>query len=146
MRHTLAVIALTIASTNVALAEHIYKWQDSSGTTHFSALPPNGVSSVQVSTRLAHVIGAPAPIALPKLDSQKAEDEQRAIDDRVKQEVAKQESRRTTFCTTLRTDLSHLRNNPRVRIQDGNQMRRLTEDERQGRIKAAEQRINNDCV
>ena len=147
MRRILTGLALTIAVSNVALAGQVYKWQDSTGVVHFAALPPEGSSAIRIDTRLVQATKGSIPATLPKLDSQIAEDEQRAIDERVKTEVAMQEANRKKICTMLRTNLSQLKNNPRVRIEESaGQMRRLTEDERQVRIKDTEKGISANCA
>ncbi|GGJ99696.1 DUF4124 domain-containing protein [Pseudomonas matsuisoli] len=147
MRRILTGFALTIAFSNAAFAVQVYKWQDSSGVIHFSALPPEDASAVKVDTRLAQLSKGGFPPALPKLDSQIAADEQLAIDERVKAQVAQQEVNRKKACTMLRTNLSHLKNNPRVRIEEpAGQMRRLTEEERQARIKDTEKGIGANCA
>ncbi|WP_462379466.1 DUF4124 domain-containing protein [Pseudomonas sp. Marseille-QA0892] len=144
MRRTYAGLALLLITSPVAVAAQVYKWQDANGSLHFSELPPNGVESLRVDTRLAQASG-PTTLPLPRLDSQKAEDEQRAIDERVKAEVAEQEANRNMFCTTLRTNLAHLKNNPRVRVQEGGEPRRVTEEERQQHIQDTEKRIADNC-
>lgn len=145
MRRTYVGLALLLMTSPVAVAAQVYKWQDAGGTFHFSELPPNGVESLRVDTRLAQASGTTTR-TLPRLDSQKAEDEQRAIDEKVKAEVAEQEANRNMFCTTLRTNLAHLKNNPRVRVQEGGERRRVTEEERQQHIQDTEKRIADNCL
>ncbi|WP_256930502.1 M24 family metallopeptidase, partial [Pseudomonas aeruginosa] len=72
--------------------------------------------------------------------------EQKAIDDKVKQQVAKEEAERKQFCEETRNNLAQLKNNPRVRVDEGKgELRRLGEEERQERIAKAEKAIQENC-
>lgn len=84
----------------------------------------------------------PAPTIQQKL----ADPEQKAIDDKVKQQVAKEEAERKQFCEETRNNLAQLKNNPRVRVDEGKgELRRLGEEERQERIAKAEKAIQENC-
>ncbi|MCO1697089.1 hypothetical protein FA457_24240, partial [Pseudomonas aeruginosa] len=73
-------------------------------------------------------------------------DRQKAIDDKVKQQVAKEEAERKQFCEETRNNLAQLKNNPRVRVDEGKgELRRLGEEERQERIAKAEKAIQENC-
>ncbi|MGI1142362.1 DUF4124 domain-containing protein, partial [Pseudomonas aeruginosa] len=75
-----------------------------------------------------------------------ADPEQKAIDDKVKQQVAKEEAERKQFCEETRNNLAQLKNNPRVRVDEGKgELRRLGEEERQERIAKAEKAIQENC-
>lgn len=133
--------SLLLALSAPALAGQVYKWVDDKGVTHFGAQPPQGQEAVQVNTTVAQ---PRLPAALPSLPAQP--DPQRAIDDKVKQEVAEQEAQRQKYCTDLRTNLAQLRNNPRLRVtEDNGESRRLNQEERQSRIAETEKAIEDGC-
>ncbi|MNF04397.1 hypothetical protein D3C80_2039020 [compost metagenome] len=71
--------------------------------------------------------------------------DQKAIDEKVKADVASQEAERRKYCENIRTNLAQLQNNPRLRAEVEGEVRRLTEEERQSRIKEAEKAIGDNC-
>ncbi|MNZ33683.1 hypothetical protein D3C78_510360 [compost metagenome] len=74
------------------------------------------------------------------------DDQQKTVDEKVKRDIAQQEAERGKYCAGLRTNLSQLKNNPRVRVQEEDgEMRRLPEEERQQRITQTEQAIRENC-
>ncbi|MNF77850.1 hypothetical protein D3C84_600030 [compost metagenome] len=99
------------------------------------------------------LVPKPRP-SLPRLDSEQPEPavprstpvgDQKAIDEKVKADVAAQEAERRKYCETIRTNLAQLQNNPRLRAEVDGEMRRLGEEERQSRIKDAEKAISENC-
>jgi hypothetical protein len=141
--------SLLLSLSVSTMASEVYKWVDAQGVTHFGSQPPQGQEATQINTTLPPPKaptseGLPAPEDLPPLDS--AEPDQEAIDEKVRQEVAAKEAERRKYCETVRTNLSQLQNNPRVRVAEENgEMRRLTEEERQERIEEAQQAIAEHC-
>lgn len=137
-----------LLSLDLARAADVYKWVDAQGVTHFGAQPPQGVAA----TRIDLTTARPAeqqPLGeqpLPKLDSESPADEQQAIDAKVRQQVAQREARRRQYCLEVRTNLAELQNNPRVRVEENGQLRRLGEDERQLRIEQAQKAIAEHCA
>lgn len=148
MRRLLLLAGLLCACAGSADAGQIYKWVDAQGATHFTSQPPlAGASSVVPAAKqppAAEPTAAPAtsPDAAPTGQVPSQAD----IDARVREDVAKKEKERADYCTTLRTNLSQLRNNPRVRVaeKDG-EARRITEEERQAKIAEAEKAIAENC-
>ncbi|UCO97438.1 DUF4124 domain-containing protein [Metapseudomonas lalkuanensis] len=143
--------SLLLALATTAMAGQVYKWVDAQGVTHFGAQPPDGQEATSVNTS----IPKPRP-SLPLLDSEieqqqaqqpasKPVGDQKAIDEKVKAEVATQEAERRKYCDTIRTSLAQLQNNPRLRAEVNGEVRRLSEEERQSRIKDAEKAISENC-
>jgi len=143
--------SLLLALATSAMAGQVYKWVDAQGVTHFGAQPPDGQEATSVNTS----VPKPRP-SLPLLDSEieqqqasqpasKPVGDQKAIDEKVKAEVATQEAERRKYCDTIRTNLAQLQNNPRLRTEVNGEMRRLSEEERQSRIKDAEKAISENC-
>ncbi|WP_034064376.1 hypothetical protein, partial [Pseudomonas aeruginosa] len=88
----------------------------------------------------------PPSTPAPTIQQKPADPEQKAIDDKVKQQVAKEEAERKQFCEETRKNLAQLKNNPRVRVDEGKgELRRLGEEERQERIAKAEKAIQENC-
>lgn len=148
MRRTIFLGSLLLALAPTVMAAQVYKWVDAQGTTHFGAQPPEGTSASAVNTNTAQ----PKPSNFPPPTPTKptlppsADEKQKAIDDKVKQEVAQQEAQRAKQCEQLRVDLAQMKNNPRVRVDDGNgELRRITEEERQDRIAKSEKDIRENC-
>jgi hypothetical protein len=141
--------SLLLALSTSAVASQVYKWVDAQGVTHFGAQPPEGQQATSVNTS----VPKPRP-SLPRLDSEQPEPavpkstpvgDQKAIDEKVKADVAAQEAERRKYCETIRTNLAQLQNNPRLRAEVDGEMRRLSEEERQSRIKDAEKAIGENC-
>jgi hypothetical protein len=140
MRCVILAAALLVAVSPVSQAGQIYKWVDAQGVTHFDAQPPAGQSAQQVDIQHAPPASTPAVSA-----TSNPQDEQQAIDAKVKQQVATQEAKRQAFCETVRTNLAQLQNNPHVREQVGTELKRLNEEERQTRIAETQKSIADNC-
>ncbi len=143
MRLMILTGSLLLALSTSAMASQIYKWVDEQGVTHFGAQPPQGQDATSINTATPQPRApAPAPTATPASDDA----EQKAIDDQVKDQVAKQEAERKKYCESARTNLAQLENNPRVRIEgDNGELRRIGEDERQQRITELKKSIDETC-
>lgn len=143
MRRLILTGSLLALFSGLAVAGQIYQWTDASGQIHYSSQPPQGVQSTLVSTGSSKPKAPPAPaVVTPPSD---AEDSQKDIDAKVKQEVAKQQAELKKYCETLRTNLSQLENNPRISIEENGETRRLTEKERQAQMADAQKSIKENC-
>ncbi|WP_424105608.1 DUF4124 domain-containing protein, partial [Pseudomonas viridiflava] len=91
------------------MAAQIYKWVDAQGVTHFDAQPPTGQPSTTLQTPSSP---PPKPAAMP---GSGVLGNQKAIDDKVKKQVADQQAQHKQFCEQARTNLAQLQNNPRLR-------------------------------
>jgi hypothetical protein len=146
MRRMIITSILLLAMSATAMASQVYKWVDAQGLTHFSAQPPQGQESTSVNT----AVPPPKPDvveekkAAPTFESI-ADPEQAAIDAKVKKEVAAREVKLKKYCEDVRSNLSQLENNPRLRIEVDGETRRLSEVERQKRIAEAQQSIAENC-
>jgi hypothetical protein len=142
MRFRFLAGGLLLALCGNVMAAQVYKWVDAQGVTHFGAQPPQGQQVETVNT-----VTAPAkPTVTPEPSPQnETEVDQSSIDRKVKQQVAAQEAERKVYCETMRTNLAQLQNNPRVRVEDNGETRRLTEEERQARISETRDKIAENC-
>jgi hypothetical protein len=142
MRLTILAGGLLLALSSSIMAGQVYKWVDAEGVTHFGAQPPQGQPAETLNTAVA----PPKPAVTESATlEQSGESEQRDIDRKVKQQVAEQKAERQRYCTTLRTNLAQLQNNPRVRVEEEGGNRRLNEEERQARIGETKQKIADNC-
>ncbi|EIK53103.1 hypothetical protein YO5_02718 [Stutzerimonas stutzeri TS44] len=135
--------SLLLALSSSTMAAQVYKWVDAQGTTHFSAQPPQGQAAQTLNTATP----PPKPVAAEPKASENREPlvDQEKIEHKVKQQVAEQEAERKRYCETLLTTLAQLQNNPRVRVEENGEVRRLKEEERQSRIAEAQQKIDEYC-
>ncbi|MBS7661954.1 DUF4124 domain-containing protein [Pseudomonas lalucatii] len=143
MRRTILTSSLLLALSATAMASQVYRWVDAQGVTHFGAQPPQGAQATTINTAAPPPKPAEAQAA-PTFQSI-ADPEQAAIDEKVKREVAAKEAERKQYCESIRTNLAQLQNNPRVRIEVDGEVRRLSEEERQERIGAAQKSIADNC-
>jgi hypothetical protein len=143
MRHMILTGSLMLALSATAMASQVYKWVDAQGVTHFSAQPPQGQPATAINTSAPQPRQAPAEPA-PSVE-ELLDPEQAAIDKKVKEQVATQEAERKQYCESARTNLAQLENNPRLRIEDEGEVRRIDENERQQRIAELKQSIAENC-
>lgn len=143
MQRMILTGSLLLALSTSAMAGQIYKWVDAQGNTHFGAQPPEGQQAAEVNPNISQPkIAAPQPA---KLDDSKKDTEQEKLDQDARAAAAKQEKERKTFCEETRKDLAQIKANPRLRIEEKGEVRRLTEDERQERIAKSEASIKEHC-
>jgi len=141
MRWMILATALTLAvGTATGQAAQIYKWVDAQGVTHFDAQPPAGQSVQEIDIQKPVAPPTAAPATRPD-----ANQEQQAIDTKVKKQVAADSAKRKAYCDRQRTNLAQLQNNPRVREEVNGEYRRFTEEERQARIAEVKRSIDDTC-
>lgn len=139
MRWMILMAALSVAAS-ASQAAPIYKWVDAQGVTHFDAQPPAGQPAQEI-----NVQQPPPPSAPPAPSSVNGDAQQRSIDAKVKSQIREQEAKRAANCEVMRTNLAQLQNNPRVREETENGMRRLTEEDRKARIEETQMAIDDHC-
>lgn len=145
MRRMIILSSLLLALSTTAMASQVYKWVDDKGVTHFGANPPQGQAATSVNTVIAQP-KAPTTAAKPTPPSEdRGSAEQKAIDAKVKQQVAEQAAERKKYCETVRTNLAQLQNNPRLRTEINGEQVRLGEDQRQEKIAEAQKAIQENC-
>lgn len=140
MRRMILSLTLSMAMGLSAQAAQIYKWVDAQGVTHFDATPPAGQQIAPIDIQRPPLSGSVAAQPSPEPDAR-----QRAIDDKVKQQVSDAEAKRNAICEVMRNNLAQLKNNPRVRVPTEGGLKRLTEEERQARIAESEKSIADYC-
>lgn len=143
----LILSSLLLALAAPAMAGSIYKWVDAQGTTHFGTQPPQGVEAQRVNPVISQpATPAPAAPASPASEAANAGAAKQAeIEKDVKAQIAAEQERLESHCLQVRTNLAQLQNNPRVRVEENGETRRLTEEERQSRIAEAQKTISENC-
>lgn len=142
----LGVMGLSLSTQ--AWAGKFYKWVDEQGTTHYSAQPPREKPSQQIDINVNRSSDAnadgetskAAPAQQPAPDQQMSDSERIAeIERRSREAVAKN-------CEIMRKNLETLSQHARVRsVGEDGEVRMLGEDERQARIKKAQDYISANC-
>lgn len=140
MRCMILAVTLLFTVSPVSQAAQIYKWIDAQGQTHFDAQPPADQPAQQIDTQKA----PPAPPS-SSAPAGSVKGDQKAIDTKVKKQIAVQEAKREKYCEDVRTNLVQLQNNPRLREEVNGEMRRLTDEERQTRIAETQKAIEDNC-
>ncbi|MFJ4196966.1 DUF4124 domain-containing protein [Pseudomonas sp. NPDC089534] len=133
------LVSLLIGLSPWCMAGQIYTWVDAQGVTHFDAQPPQGQPSTTVRTP-----SPPAPKPSP-IPGNAAVGDQKAIDEKVKRQVAEQQAQLQSFCEQARTNLAQLQNNPRLREEVEGEVRRLNEEQRRERIAETQKQIEENC-
>jgi hypothetical protein len=146
MRRFVIASSLLLCLSPSLMASQVYKWVDSSGTTHFSAQPPQGQTATSINTNVP-TTKEPDAVEPAQRESfnQIADPEQAAIDKKVKEEVAAQAAEIKQFCESARNSLAQLQNNPRIRMEVDGEVKRLGEDERQAKIAELTKSISETC-
>lgn len=143
MRRMILACSVLLALSTGATAGQIYKWVDGQGNVHFGSQPPEGQDAAAVNPNISQP-KVPAPLPKPSATST-GKAEQDAIDEKVKQEVAKDEADRKKNCETARYNLAQLKNNPRVLMEVNGETRKLSEEERQAQIAESEKAVADNC-
>ena len=144
IHHILRLILLYFVAGHCYAA--MYKWVDEEGNTHYSEKPP--VEDVEVKT-----IKPP-----PKVDTERAlkelgerkkwineTDEGKAKQAEEQADVDKKASTQKANCDLARNKLARVNANPRVYSGEGEDRRRIGEEERQAKIAEANKMVKEFC-
>ena len=146
MRRLITTASLLLLFSSLALAAPIYKWVDAQGITHFGSEPPSGHQVERVST---NTFQPPLPEKSAEqlaAEAEQASSKQQAqIDRDVRKKVAEEAAALKKYCANVRHNLAQLENNPRVLAEVDGKPTRLSEEERQARIKEMKQAILERC-
>jgi hypothetical protein len=112
------------------------------GVTHFDAMPPENRRSTPIQMVKPYTPAAPAE---PPPTPGNTGPDQASIDHKVRKSVAKENAKLRAYCTTARTNLAQLQNNPRLRMEADGKIARLTEPQRQQKIAEAKAQIAERC-
>lgn len=146
MRAITALFCATLlACCPGVMANDIYKWTDNQGQIHYGSQPPQGYPAEKVSIRTVRMpeVRTGQHTAADADDGTAAD--QKSIDADVRRQVAREQAELQKYCLSMRTRLSQLKNNPRLLAEIDGQMVRLSEEQRQQRIRETEDNINEHC-
>ncbi|OLF51989.1 DUF4124 domain-containing protein [Pseudomonas chlororaphis] len=137
---TIAIAAGLLFALNLPVeAGQIYTWVDAQGVTHFEAQPPRDAASTALTLpKTARATSSTSAPAQP-------DPRQQLADTQVKQQLARQEAQRRSFCEQARSNLAQLQNNPHLSENVEGGVRRLNEEQRQQRITETRKALENHC-
>lgn len=145
MRKIIITAVLGLACSS-AMATQLYRWVDENGVTQFSQQPPaeDQYQRMQVKPAPELGTGSLAPETTPD-DTEPAEPTAPAPAPEA-QPTAEQQAKLAEQCDALRTNLTTMQNNPRLRrtLDDGT-VERIGEDERQAMIAKAQADLQEHC-
>lgn len=129
----------------------IYKWQDEDGGWHFSEVPPDSQETEKIDVRVTPPSGEVAEASAQASQSDTENEQSDTSAEKplsVSPEVAAEEQKlNAKNCEIAKTNLKNLSEKGRVRIHDPekNEVRYLTEDERQQRISDSKKLVEKSC-
>lgn len=136
---------LTLFLSSALSAAQVYKWVDDNGNVHFGSEPPINVEAEKFSTKTARPQPSLTPTQEAPTAKAKQPPSQAEIDEKVRRQVAKEQAQLQQECTLLRENLAQLKNNPRLLAEIDGETVRLTEEQRQERIRETEEQIKEFC-
>lgn len=143
MRRLILSSSLLLALAVPAMAGSIYKWVDAQGVTHFGTKPPQGVQAEPINPVVPQPSSTPQRAQPSREES--SSDKQQDVEKDVKAKIEEDQAALESYCLQVRTNLVQLQNNPRVRLEEEGELRRLTEEERQAKIEEAQKAISENC-
>jgi hypothetical protein len=140
MRRLLIATALLLAAPLVAA--QAYKWTDASGTVHYSdAPPPQGTKYNKVTTS-----GSVEPLAAPETaTSTNPETASHSQPQANQQPMADTPENRAKLCANLKSNMEMLKSNGPVVMQDGDQQKVMSNDQRKQQQTTAEAQYQQYC-
>lgn len=128
-------------------AAGMYKWVDEQGNVQYSQQPPAG--------RQAESIKAPPPpSSSADEETARLKQQMEGFDERQgdrakaaaeQQQSADVEAQRKANCEMARTNLQTLTSRGQISIKEGDEYRRLSEEERQAKIAEAQKQVDEFC-
>lgn len=131
-----------------AATAEMYRWVDEQGQTHFSQVPPPSGGATRLAQPAADPVGNSDTVQQMNQQWQQLQDrrDERREQEQEQQEDQQVQARRQDNCRAARNNLDVLQGpSNRLIKAPGEDYRRLTEEERQERIRQAEQIIERDC-
>lgn len=141
-------LALAAALCFTTAHAEMYRWVDEDGVTHFSQAPPASGTATRLSEPAADPVGNSDTVQRINQQWQQLQDRQEQRNEQKEQQQDEQQvqARREANCTAARNNLGVLQGpSNRLIRTPGEDYRRLTEEERQERIRKAEEIIERDC-
>ncbi|NMT65529.1 DUF4124 domain-containing protein [Marinobacter orientalis] len=140
---TLAVLLVTAPA--ISSAASVYKWTDKDGVTHFGDRQPAGqqAESVSIRTGKRSESSRPSPQErVEALENREEEQAERQQESAVKKARRKQ---REANCETARSNLSILKRNSRIRVEEDGEQRYLSPQEIEEQREKFEEVAEENC-
>ena len=142
----IATMAFALVCITANVNAQAYKWKDPNGNIIYSQTPPplgTPYELVDDTSIAATTLGVANTESLQKkLDASQKEREERKAQEQL---VAESEQIKKENCAQAKTNLTALTSRGQVTIKEGDLYRKLTEEERQERIKEANSSIEEFC-
>ena len=140
-------IALAFICLSTAVFAEAYKWTDPAGNTIYSQTPPPIGTPFEVveDTNLASTSSSRSGNSdslKERVDSSRQSREERKNEE---QRLAESQQIKEENCAQAKTNMTALTSRGQVTIKEGELYRKLTEEERQERIKGAQSGIDEFC-
>lgn len=147
MRAIVLLLALALATAVQAQGQqrYVYKWSDSDGTVHYTALPPQGVEAQRIPLRVAPAAAQRQLAQQPASGSSGADSEARPVDE--KGRTAEQVAFLKQQCEAARNNIRALESggsNRRFLGPDGKVIR-FTAEERDSEIAENQAYLDEYC-
>ena len=141
-------LALAAALCFTSAHAEMYRWVDENGVTHFSQAPPASGDATRLEKPAADPVGNSDTVQSVNEQWQQLQDrrDERAEQEEQAQEQQDLQARREANCRAARNNLEVLQGPTNRLIKTpGGDYQRLTEEERQERIRKAEEIMERDC-
>lgn len=141
------IILLLWVLSAQSVATEIYTWVDDAGVRHFAAQPPAGQAAKALDPHIGPLWlgnGSPADKAAAP-EATDSDPRQQLLNKQVKQQVATEQANLEKLCSQWRASVAQLENNPRIRVEQDGQMRRISEEERQKYLTDIKAKITEYC-
>lgn len=138
--HRLLIAVVLLLLAPLATAAQVYKWTDASGTVHYSEAPPaQGVKYSKVTTS-----GTVEPLVKPQTaEASDASDSSKARSETMP--MADTPANRRSLCTSLEANLSTLRGDGPVVMQQGGKTTALDAAQRKQQLGTAQAQYEQYC-
>ena len=144
MSRLLIVVTLLLVAP-LAAAQQIYKWKDANGTMHYSQSPPASGVHFQKMTLSGGTESADAPAATTGSDATSSAPATTPASAPTAP-VADTPANRAKLCATLQSNLTTLKGNGPVVMQDGGQNKLLDEQQRTQQLATANAQYQQFCA
>ena len=145
---TLSVALLILAVSATAFATTVYKWDDENGKTIYSQTPPP--PGIEFEIVVEKNIGRSTSVAKAAPSSSGSTFEERReerLQKRQEKDVLEESNRiKQENCAIAQKNMESLTSRGQVTIKDGDIYRKLTEEERQGKIQETQDQIDEFCT
>ena len=135
-----ALLTAILLLPATSYAKDFYKWRDENGVTHYSVRPPKGLHSVKIRTTNTGDIVVPVPSQTSSANTQATTESSKRST-----AAAVPPQKNPKLCRKAQENLKILQENARVRVQEDDGHRYLSEEEKSDREKHEAMLIDKNC-